>query len=99
MSMPSCIRPQRMPNGLVTGPLTGQMRPCEDGVESPGADEDREGEELCAAWIRAASCELVCWSPSASAMNACFVSRTDARLARSAERARESLWLEASSES
>ena len=27
MSMPSCIRPQRGPNGEVTGPLTGQMKP------------------------------------------------------------------------
>jgi hypothetical protein len=28
--MPVCIRPQRIPNGLVTGPLTGQMNPLDD---------------------------------------------------------------------
>jgi hypothetical protein len=39
MSIPSCIRPQRIPNGLVTGPLTGQMKPAADGVVSPGAYE------------------------------------------------------------
>src|SRR5437763_12255492 len=83
MSMPSCIRPQRIPNGLTTGPSTGQTRPCEEGVESPGADEaDRDDDDLCAAWIRAASCELVCRSPSTSLTNACLLSRTDARLAR-----------------
>ena len=27
MSMPWCMRPQRQPNGLVIGPLTGQIRP------------------------------------------------------------------------
>src|SRR4051812_34142598 len=100
MSMPSCMRPQRIPKGLTTGPLTGQIRPCEDGVESPGEEEeDRDDDELCAAWIRAASCELVCWSPSTSLRNACLVSRTDPRLARSEARARESLWLETSSAS
>src|ERR671931_677532 len=34
MSIPVCIRPQRMPKGLVTGPLTGQMKPLAEGVES-----------------------------------------------------------------
>src|ERR687897_54704 len=34
MSIPSCIRPQRQPNGLTTGPLTGQTKPLADGVES-----------------------------------------------------------------
>ena len=32
MSMPSCMRPQRQPNGLVTGPETGQIIPDDDGV-------------------------------------------------------------------
>ena len=39
MSIPSCIRPQRQPNGLVTGPATGQMRPADDGVESTEVEE------------------------------------------------------------
>ena len=34
MSMPACSRPQRSPNGLTTGPLTGQISPLDDGVES-----------------------------------------------------------------
>jgi hypothetical protein len=34
MSIPSCIRPQRIPNPLVTGPFTGQMSPLDDGDES-----------------------------------------------------------------
>src|SRR5919206_156225 len=29
MSIPSCMRPQRMPNGLAIGPCTGQMSPRE----------------------------------------------------------------------
>jgi hypothetical protein len=28
--MPSCIRPHRQPNGLVIGPLTGQMSPDDE---------------------------------------------------------------------
>ena len=32
MSIPWCMRPQRQPNGLVIGPLTGQIRPADDGV-------------------------------------------------------------------
>src|ERR687886_652302 len=31
MSIPSCIRPQRIPKPLVTGPLTGQISPLGDG--------------------------------------------------------------------
>ena len=34
MSIPACSRPQRYPNGLTTGPLTGQIRPDAEGVES-----------------------------------------------------------------
>ena len=33
MSIPSCMRPQRQPNGLVTGPFTGQISPADDGVD------------------------------------------------------------------
>jgi hypothetical protein len=33
MSMPSCMRPQRIPKPLTTGPLTGQISPLDDGVE------------------------------------------------------------------
>src|SRR3954469_1633609 len=100
MSMPSCIRPQRIPNGLTTGPLTGQIRPCEEGVESldpEEEDDDDETDDRCAAWICAASCELDCWRPSTSCRYACLVSCTDASCARSAARAPESLWLDASS--
>src|SRR5690242_4212983 len=96
MSMPSCIRPQRIPNGLVTGPFTGQISPCEDGVESLEPDDDATAER-CAAWIWEASWELDACSPSTSWRYACFDSRTEASWARCAARARESLWLEASS--
>ena len=34
MSIPACSRPQRQPNGLVTGPFTGQISPAADGVVS-----------------------------------------------------------------
>ena len=40
MSIPSCIRPQRMPKPLVTGPDTGQpSTPLPDGGTVAGADE------------------------------------------------------------
>src|SRR5260370_23599850 len=38
MSMPGCSDPQRMPKGLVIGPLTGQRR-------GPGADEGADAPE------------------------------------------------------
>ena len=58
MSMPSCIRPQRQPKPLTTGPLTGQTRPLADGVVSPlTASEVALGTDW-AALIRAASCAL-----------------------------------------
>src|ERR687887_278474 len=41
MSMPSCMRPQRQPNGLVTGPFTGQISPEADGVPGDGAHRHR----------------------------------------------------------
>ena len=34
MSIPSCIRPHRQPNGLVTGPETGQTSPADDGAST-----------------------------------------------------------------
>ena len=49
MSMPSCMRPQRKPNGLVTGPLTGQISPADDGVDDGPLLECC----ACAAWMRA----------------------------------------------
>jgi hypothetical protein len=49
-----------MPNGLVTGPLTGQIRPLEEG---------RTVLEACEAWILALSRALSRASASASAMN------------------------------
>src|ERR671935_207792 len=52
MSIPSCMRPHRIPNGLVTGPLTGQMRPAAEGVESGGEYEPLEP------WIREARAAL-----------------------------------------
>ena len=57
MSIPSCIRPQRQPNGLVTGPLTGQMKPAADGVVSPGEYEyDDWAERICEASAALAAC-------------------------------------------
>src|SRR5207237_1277847 len=47
MSMPSCIRPQRIPKGLVTGPDTGQIRPDAEGVPEPY--EPEPADERCAA--------------------------------------------------
>src|SRR3954471_22618180 len=73
MSRPSCIRPQRQPNGLVTGPLTGQIRPCDETVESRGPDEDE-------AWIVAATLRLAGRSPFASLTNSRSLARTSARL-------------------
>ena len=37
MSTPACSRPQRMPNGDTTGPLTGQIIPPEPGLIGPAA--------------------------------------------------------------
>jgi hypothetical protein len=41
------MRPQRIPNGLVTGPLTGQMKPLADGAVLGGLYDDA----AWAAWI------------------------------------------------
>ena len=65
MSMPSCMRPPRGPNPLVTGPETGKMNP-EDGAPDPleargtgaeTADGGVGGAEACAALICAARAE------------------------------------------
>jgi hypothetical protein len=58
MSIPSCIRPQRQPNPLVTGPETGQTKPAAEGpeeLEAGVAEPPLDGlgceAALCAAWI------------------------------------------------
>src|SRR6185369_3552759 len=72
MSIPSCIRPQRQPNGLVTGPLTGQMKPDADGVVSPGAYEYADWADR----MREASAALAACSPAASCRYSAFASFT-----------------------
>jgi hypothetical protein len=68
MSTPSCIRPQRQPNGLTTGPLTGQMKPLAEGDESVDACEYVGDDETvaCADRIWAATFALCAWSAAAS---------------------------------
>src|SRR5215218_9113199 len=78
MSMPSCIRPQRHPKGLTTGPLTGQMKPLAEGVESV---EVEYVTVACADWIWAAT--LALWANRADAWAAC--SFASARASASAE--------------
>src|SRR5438046_8629138 len=73
MSIPSCIRPQRIPNGLVTGPLTGQIRPAADG--GPGWNEP---EPLS----REARAALACARPAASCRYSRLLSLTATRLSR-----------------
>ncbi len=53
MSMPSCMRPQRQPYPLTTGPFTGQMKPAADGAPVPV-----EPALVCALRIAAASSAL-----------------------------------------
>src|SRR6478736_2365787 len=80
MSIPSCMRPQRQPNGLVTGPLTGQMKPAAEGVVSPGEYEYVDW----AVRMREASAALAACRPAASCKNSAFDSftfRSDSRLA------------------
>src|SRR4051812_13541874 len=64
MSIPGWSVPQRMPNGLVIGPLSGQMKPVagppEGGAEVPSVvvspgDGAEPLSDACAAWIFAAS--------------------------------------------
>src|SRR5436190_8775866 len=87
MSIPSCIRPQRIPKGLVTGPFTGQMRPAADGVVSPGGEY-----EPLADWIFAASAELAWARPAASCRYSCLLSLIWRRLSCLLRRA-EASWL------
>src|SRR5436189_1735542 len=64
MSMPGWKPPQRGPNGLVIGPLTGQMNwPDPDGgglapALAPPLEDEAPASAACAARIRAASCAL-----------------------------------------
>src|SRR5213078_5061489 len=68
MSIPSCMRPQRIPNGLVTGPLTGQMRPDADGVPGDTAGGGAGSSlELAAA---AAACAAAAARAAAAAASA-----------------------------
>src|SRR3954447_8024383 len=70
MSIPSCIRPQRQPNGLVTGPEAGQIMPPEDDdVAGALPDEARAA--------AAAACAARIWSPRA-ALEALSASISDA---------------------
>ncbi len=62
MSMPSCMRPHRMPNPLTTGPFTGQMNPDADGAPVPD-----DPALAWALWIAAARLALSAASDSASA--------------------------------
>src|SRR5438128_2223436 len=85
MSIPVCIRPHRKPNGLVTGPLTGQMSPAADGIPSPGGEY-----EPLEALIRAASVALAWARPAASCRNSRLLSLIWIRLSRRLLRARAS---------
>jgi hypothetical protein len=83
MSIPSCIRPQRHPNGLTTGPDTGQISPLDDTTpEDVEAAPDWGVAELCAEAIAAASwalCRESCSASSAyprsSASSSCSATR------------------------
>src|SRR5438477_12220390 len=81
MSIPVCIRPQRIPNGLVTGPFTGQISPAAEGVVSDGEYEPLEP------WIRAARAALAAESPATSWMNSLLLSLTWIRPSRRVLRA------------
>src|SRR6266550_1549455 len=70
MSMPSCIRPQRIPKPLTTGPLTGQIRPLEEGVEL-WLDEPDD-------WSCAVTCLLAACSPATSCRYSALLSWTEA---------------------
>src|SRR2546421_12935408 len=85
MSIPSCIRPQRIPKGLVTGPETGQIRPAADGVPDPY--EPEPADERCAAVICAPSFALSAASAFASSRYAASFVFTDASVLRSWTRA------------
>src|ERR1700741_791832 len=97
MSIPSCIRPQRIPNGLVTGPFTGQMKPEAEGDVSAGPEYDDEDD--CAERICAASDALEACSPATSCRNSDFDSFTFWSASRLRTRAAASRFLLASSRS
>src|ERR671929_2127973 len=79
MSIPSCMRPQRMPKGLVIGPLTGQMSPLDD--TWLGAEYELD------ARIFAARAALAACKPSTSCRYSCSLSLTDASESRLEARA------------
>src|SRR3954451_1794468 len=70
MSTPSCMRPQRHPNGLVTGPDTGHWKP-------PGFADGDDGDvpaacpAACAAWIFPATAALFACSASIAPASPC----------------------------
>src|SRR3954471_910711 len=104
MSMPSCMRPQRQPNGLLIGPLTGQTKPDDDGAEDgaeDGAAVDPPDEAGRAAAAAAAACAARIWAPrSALTARSESISSASARsLAVRLERATSLSWRDAASES
>src|SRR4029079_11512208 len=86
-SMPSCMRPQRQPNGLVIGAETGQIMPDDDGAAALDVESLLDVPLLAAllaaafAWaarICAASCALESFSASISSASArSFSDRSD----------------------
>ena len=77
MSIPSCIRPQRDPKPLVTGPETGHpSTPLPEGATTAGAEA-----RCCASRMRAASAALCCSSASISASVESRSDWIDARVA------------------
>ncbi len=71
MSIPSCIRPQRTPNGLVTGPAAGQISPASEGEVGL-----LECDSAPLIWASIAALDAA--SAFASAMNCCSAFRTAA---------------------
>src|SRR5580765_1645480 len=81
-SMPSCMRPQRQPNGLVIGAETGQTIPDDDDVTAldalPLLEVLLAAAFAWAARICAPSCALDSLSASISEASACsFADRLD----------------------
>src|SRR5215207_3962880 len=70
MSMPSCIRQmpprQRYPNGLTTGPDTGQISPLEDTPPVDPDDEESDDDEEEDGEGADAACAERIWSASAA---------------------------------
>jgi len=80
MSMPACKRPQRIPNGLTTGPFTGQINPLAEGVEGDPPPA------ICARMRESAAA-----SAFASAIQSCSCCLVDASACRLLRRAPASL--------